>query len=498
MKQKYFLVSIAATALLSLGTTSCTFNFGDEEKETWNGSNPGTPENPDNPQNPDQPFNPEDPNSTMVDDQGNLHIGWFVYKPLTANTAEFSLYDQEPQGSMVIPETITVGGKTYTVTAIGENAFGGRSQLSSVTMPATITTIGNWAFNGCENLKDINLPEGLVTIGESALSRTAITSLTIPSTVTTIGNWAFDNTALTSLVIPATVTSIGEGIVNECKQLKSITLSCKEIRQNMLGWNLTALSEVILNEGVETIGEGAFSNLGITSLTIPSSVTTIGNWAFSECKGLTAILIPASITKLGDGAFAGCTGVTEITVLNKDLTLDNWPFANDNVQKVTLNCATIAENAFSGWPKLAEVVLGDDVETISNNAFGWSQKLATITLGKAVKTIGENAFNGCALTKLTIPNSVTTIGNGAFVGCNLTSITIPASVTNLGDMAFGSSLKEVKCLATTPPVIDIPWEGASGFDWELSENGKLYVPAASIDAYKAADGWKEFKSIIAL
>ncbi|MBR1400362.1 MAG: leucine-rich repeat protein [Prevotella sp.] len=96
-----------------------------------------------------------------------------------------------------------------------------------------------------------------------------------------------------------------------------------------------------------------------------------------------------------------------------------------------------------------------------------------------VTSIAEQAFGGIQkLTAVTLPATIKTIGPIAFVGCE--------------------NLKEVKCLATTPPVIDIPWEGASGFDWELLENGKLYVPAASIDAYKAAKGWKEFKNIVSL
>ena len=143
------------------------------------------------------------------------------------------------------------------------------------------------------------------------------------------------------------------------------------------------------------------------------------------------------------------------------------------------------------------VTIPTGVTKIGNKAFYRSGIINAEILGN-VTWIDEEAFSRTKITSIPLPESLVRIGEQAFEQTLLTSITIPASVTNLGDMALGNSLKEVKYLATTPPVIDIPWEGASGFDWELSENGKLYVPAASIDAYKAADGWKEFKSIIAL
>lgn len=144
--------------------------------------------------------------------------------------------------NLIIPEKTSVGGKVYTVTSIGNNAFEGFKNLKTVELPKTITTIGNEAFRGCEELTDVNIPSG----------------------VTTIGQFAFENCReLTSIEMPSSVTTIEYGAFAGCGGLKSVSIS----------------------SGVITIGQSAFYNCsGLTSIDIPSSVTTIGVSAFGLCK----------------------------------------------------------------------------------------------------------------------------------------------------------------------------------------------------------------------
>ena len=202
---------------------------------------------------------------------------------------------------------------------------------------------------------------------------------------------------------------------------------------------------------VTTIGDYAFQDCeSLTSVTVPDSVTTIGDWAFSHCDSLTSVTIPDSVTTIGDQAFCDCDSLTSVTI-------------------------------------------GDSVTTIGGWAFFDCDSLTSVTIGDSVTTIGYSAFRSCdSLTSVIIGDSVTKIGNWAFEYCDsLTSVTIPDCVTTIGDNAFSgcAGLKEVYCKATTPPTM-----GGSVFnDTDLES---IYVPTASVDAYKDNDGWIRYSDII--
>jgi hypothetical protein len=150
---------------------------------------------------------------------------------------------------------------------------------------------------------------------------------------------------------------------------------------------------------------------------------------------------------------------------------------------------------YSYRSSITMVVIGDGVTTIGNYAFDDCYKLTSVTIPNSVTSIGKYAFFGCSgLTSVTIPNSVTSIGSSAFSECrSLTSVTIPNSVTSIRDMAFRdcSGLTSVTNLNPTPQNIDNIYVFSNV---DLS-NATLYVPASSVEDYKAAEGWKEFKEI---
>jgi len=185
---------------------------------------------------------------------------------------------------------------------------------------------------------------------------------------------------------------------------------------------------------VTSIGNGAFSYCkGLTSVTIPNSVTSIGVWVFGGCSGLTSVTIPNSVTSIGDEAFGGCSGLTSITIPN------------------------------------------------------------------SVTSIGFGAFADCSgLTSVTIPNSVTSIGDYAFWYCSsLTSVTIPNSVTSIGNYAFdGVDLTTVVSLIEKPFVIEGKSSSSRAFSVNTFNNATLYVPVGTIDKYKATYGWKDFAYIV--
>ena len=172
---------------------------------------------------------------------------------------------------------------------------------------------------------------------------------------------------------------------------------------------------------VTSIGDRAFySTQGhlLTSVTIPSSVTSIGNYAFAVCKGLTSVTIPSNVTSIGNHAFIDCTGLTSVTIPN--------------------SVTSIGDSAFAGCTGLTSVTIPSSMTSIGQWAFEYCSGLTSVTIPNSVTSIGDSAFFRCSgLTSVTIPNSVTSIDNRAFEYCSgLTSVTIPSSVTSVGNLAF--------------------------------------------------------------
>ena len=224
--------------------------------------------------------------------------------------------------------------------------------------------------------------------------------------------------------------------------------------------NCSSLTSVMIPNSVTSIGGFAFSSCrSLTSVMIPNSVTSIGNGAFSSCRSLTSVMIPNSVTSIGNGAFSYCSSLTDINVDpdNKDwCSVDGVLFSKD---RKTLAAFPGGRTGEYQWP--------DGVTSIGDCAFYGCSSLTSVTLPNSVTSIGVGAFYGCSsLTSVTIPNSVTSIGVGAFEYCSsLTSVTIPNSVTSIGDSAFAF------CSSLTS--VTIPSSVTSIGDWAFSDCSSL-------------------------
>ncbi len=312
------------------------------------------------------------------------------------------------------------------VTQIGYSAFRGCSSLTEITIPDNVTLIGSGAFYGCSSLTEITIPDNVTNIGDEAFSGcVSLTEITIPDNVTNIGVSAFkDCTSITKITIPSSVTQIGNMAFSGCSTLHEVR--CNGTLEQWCSINFSSATSTPCYYGADLY----LNEQKLTEITIPNSITQIGNNVFSGCTSLTEISISSNVTQIGNNAFRGCASLTEITI-------------PDNVTQ-------IGEYAFRGCTDLTEITIPNKVTQIGTGAFYNCTALTEITIPSNVIRIEDYTFRGCkGLTKITIPSSVTQIGNNAFINCTgLTEITIPDSVTSIGTniLAGCSSLKEI----TTP------------------------------------------------
>ena len=267
------------------------------------------------------------------------------------------------------------------------------NQRTEYAIPNSVTTIGEYAFSYCSNLKSVTIPDSVTTIGGSAFTNcNSLTSVTIPNSVTTIGERAFDFCfELTSVTIPDSVTTIGDCPFSACRSLTNIYVDSGNS-------NYSSENGVLFNKNKSTLIQYPTGNQRM-EYAIPKSVTTIGEYAFSECRSLTSVTIGNSVRTIDKCAFYICSSLTSVTIPN--------------------SVTTIWMNAFSACRSLTSVTIGNGVTIIGEHAFSECGSLTSVTIGNSVKTIDDGAFSKCkSLTSVTIPNSVKTIGFCAFAYCS--------------------------------------------------------------------------------
>ena len=338
------------------------------------------------------------------------------------------------------------------VKVIGDRAFGECKSLININIPNSVTTIGDSAFSWCESLTNINIPNSVTTIRDSAFwGCESLASITIPSSVVTIignpfyhwhGNLYNESKAFIyedhvlfnknkTILIAYRAKGTNYTIPNSVTTIGEYAFS-----------DCDSLTNINIPNSVTTIRVHAFAFCKfITNINIPKSVTTIGKLAFIYCYSLTSINIPKSVTTIGKGAFRGCYSLTSINIPNSVTTIGEWAFAectsltNINIPK---SVTTIGEYAFSYCYSLTNINIPNSITTIEEDAFSYCKFLTNINIPNSVTTIGKFAFWYCeSLTSINIPNSVTTIGKSAFSDCkSLTCINIPNSVTTIEDGAF--------------------------------------------------------------
>ena len=350
--------------------------------------------------------------------------------------------------SINIPESITV---------IGENAFYGCTALSRVDLPATLPTIEYGVFGGCSNISEVAYTASIpvqsseaffdaVTYQKALLYTPNMTLASVKSTMP----WKKFNHIVAS---DGTMVPLGqgddfeyEGIIytvvdaeaKTCRTKAGIIENPSSVGVNSYEGDLVipqTASDGVYDYTVIGIGSHSFAHAyGITSLTLPETVTTIGSTAFMDCSGIVSVNLAEGLQTIGNSAFLRCTGLTSVVVPQSVTSLQTSAFDGCSAltsATVPESLTSISVTLFCNCSSLESVNIPSGVTSIGNQAFLNCEKLSSLELPDGLTFIGYRAFEGCkSLTSVALPASLTEMENDAFYGCSgLTTIALPESLT---------------------------------------------------------------------
>jgi len=361
-------------------------------------------------------------------------------------------------GSIFGPQvkTYVIGGD---VTALGGSSFSNCGSLNSITIPGSVKSIGNDAFSDCVNLEIANIEAlsawcnvSLAGITSNPLTFThrlfvngeEVKNLVIPESVSAVENYAFAGcTGLTAVAIPSSVTSIGEKAFTGCSSITALNLNCKNIG-NWFMDSKAKVKEIALGDQVEEIGGSVFA--GYTALT--------------------SITIPASVTNIGENAFEGCNRLNSVHITD----LDAW-------------CNILFANRAS------------NPLTYAHRVYLNGEEITDLEIPESVSSVGNYAFTGCSnLASASIPNSVREVGGSAFYGCSgIKTLNIGSGMTKIESLAFAelSSLEDIYCYAVRYPVT-----ATDAFKDSYLEYVTLHVPERSVTPYSNHAVWGQAIKIV--
>ena len=399
---------------------------------------------------------------------------------------------------------LTNKAKTKIIAAPGAKptqfSSSGTTYLTSITIPDQITEIGDYAFYGNPTLKTVNFHAGITRIGTGAFYETLLTRVSIPNPDCEIGNSCFSNSQVSSISLPQGMKKLGRHVFFYCTNLTSLTLP----------------------EGMEEIGMMCFASCSLTSVNLPSTmvkldscslqdnpftsinlknVKFVGRQAFSQCTNLTTVTSNGKLEEIDGAAFTRCP-ITTAYLPEGLLTINmNAYFRCTNLNSFTVptTTTTITGNPCVGATSLTafNVAAGSEYFTTYDGclyATGGATVKPTRADGDAPAglTALVGVPTGWRQSVLRVPEGVTVSADqAAREATSITQVELPSTLVEIRPSAFSSitGITQVTCLATTPP------NSGSYFTEAVYENATLYVPMRSVDLYKNAEGWCNFRLI---
>ena len=351
---------------------------------------------------------------------------------------------------ITIPEKVTYGTKTYTVTRIAENAFMDAG-VWGADIPNTVTEIGAYAFSGCK-----------------------MNYVTIPPSVKVIGEYAFEE--------------MNNHYPHDGRyvkvQISDLTAWCDIDFANEYANPLSTGYEYFGQMG--DYGELYLNGERILDLVIPDGVTTIKQYAF--CIHFRSVTLPPSVKEIGRGALFRHDSIRKDIEALYLSDIAAWCKVTGDIPRV--------KNHYLNGELLTDLVIPEGVTSISPYIFWLSESITSVTIPNTVTEIGESAFYACKnLNNVLIPNSVTEIKEKAFANCStLETVTIGNSLKTLGKNAFGDceSLKDFFIYNPVPPTAD---HDAFGY-FTFNNSPTLHVPRNSIPDYRMSSVWSQFPLIV--
>lgn len=486
-----------------------------------------------------------EPGMNHLYDQGPNEIRYTTYDGSILEVVHPEVFDaklvsntyKDGQGLMVFDGPITRIGRFYDYSETSNKVY---QRLTSVDLPNSIREIGEETFRDCLNLTSIRMPRLLNHIKHDAFqSCKSLTSFDWPESITEIENNVFFMcSSLRDITIPKGVKSIGWGAFAYCYSLESTTLpeGLLSIKGRAFA-DCYSLSTINLPEGLTEIGSQAFSNCKLEGIIdIPTSVTTLDNAAFSGNQNISGFkssfasadgrclinngeligfatyqlpspyTLPSEVSVLPMGSIS--TKISGTLVIPATVqTIKDYSFSDEiNTLTITSSDTIIEENAFSSGISISNIsgafASSDGCLLINNGVILRGTKDLNDTGEGAVYSIASGptrieqyAFSGLSsLKEITVPNSITSIAQFAFLNCtNLADVILPDSIETIDTFAFGFSstvLESVTILRESPPTVGQYVFGS------YVPNLTIYVPAGSVETYKAAEGWSQYASKI--